>query len=85
MTPTPTREFRDELPALLREWFDWTGHGLSGFAHLLPVACWLLTALALGVLLVLAAAGHGLAAVYRRIAPGADVVPFQARMAGGRR
>lgn len=82
---TPTREFRDELPALLRDWFDWSENGLRGFRHLLPVACWTLTAAGLGVLLLVAAAGHGLAAVYRRIAPeAAVVVPFRARQAGGR-
>jgi len=73
---TPYREFRDELPLLVRDFFDWTGAGLANFRHLVPVACWLLTGGALLVLLPVAAAGHGLAAAYRRMAP-ADVLPVR--------
>lgn len=75
----PYREFRDELPALLRDFFDWTGHGIANLRHAVPVMCWLLTSGALLMLLPVAAAGHGLASVYRRVAPESAVVPFGVR------
>lgn len=73
------REFRDELPPLLRDWFDWSSDGLAGWSKAVPVAAWLLVGVALGLLAGLALVGHGLAAVYAHIAPRGDVVTLRRR------
>lgn len=73
------REFRDELPAVLREWFDWTSDGLSGWSKAIPVAGWLLVGVALGLIWPLVMLGHGLSALYRHLAPVGEVVTLRRR------
>ena len=63
------REFRDELPVVVRSLFDWSSDGLAGWSKAVPVAAWLLVGGCLLLLSPLCAAGHGLAAVYRNLAP----------------
>jgi len=73
------REFRDELPVLVRSLFDWATDGLAGWSKAVPVAAWLLVGGALLLASPLFAAGHGLAAVYRHLAPVGDVVTLRRR------
>ena len=73
------RDFRDEMPSLVRSLMDWASDGLAGWSKAAPVMAWVVVG---GVLLLaspLFAAGHGLAAVYRHLAPRVDVVTLRRR------
>lgn len=90
------REFRDELPPVLRAWFDWSGQSLAGWSHAPQVTAWALrsvflpvmacglTVCALAVIWPLAALGQVWVSLSAFVKPKAEpeVVPFQARRRG---
>jgi len=73
------REFRDELPVLVRSLFDWASDGLAGWSKAVPVAAWLLVGVGLLLFSWLFAAGHVFEALYRHLAPRVDVVTLRRR------
>lgn len=91
---TPSREFRDELPPVLRAWHDWTAESLSGWSKAPQVAAWALRAvflpvmacalvgLALAVIWPLACLGQMWRGLAGLVKPRVEVVPFSARRRG---
>ena len=91
---TPTSELRDELPPLLREWWDWTAKHANGWRYAVRVGTWLvqrfmwsvlvaITSLVLALGWFVAVSGLLMKRAWKGIKQQpAEVVPFQARRRG---
>lgn len=91
---TPTSELRDELPPLLREWWDWTTHHMTGWQHVPALCSWAIKTVFVPVMVAgligLILAGLWLVAVpgllirrgWLAVKPKGEMVPFAARRRG---
>ncbi len=92
---TAPREVRDELPPVLREWWDWTAKHASGWRYAFRVGEWLvqrfmwsvlvgITSIVLALGWVVAISGLLMKRAWKGIKqqPRAEIVPFAARRRG---